>query len=149
MKTSSTSMRQSLLKSIEAAIVSILLTSLVAVAYMVTLPTPEAAASQTTNESFARWKRSMYMPAAIVALIQVPVIVAIARFASVYPSQPVKFQYSLAVTAIAAAIAHLATSPVKGSPNHVATLVGAIAAAAFLTFIGFHRAEVPVGTGEP
>ncbi len=41
------------------------------------------------------------------------------------------------------------TTPLKGSPNHVAPLVGAIAAVTVLTLIGFRREEVAAGTGQP
>lgn len=149
MENSFASIRQSLLQAMKAGLTSLMLSCLVAMAFMVTLPAPEAGASQQTQESYAEWKHSMYMPVAIVTIIHVPLIVALARFASAYPPQPVSFKYSLGVTAVAAALAHLMTTPLKGSPNHVAPLVGAIAAVTVLTLIGFRREEVAAGTGQP
>lgn len=148
METSSASIRHSLLQAIKAGLASLLITSVVFFAYMVTLPTPESGESETTQESYAQWKRSMYIPVAIDAFIQVPLVVALARFASLYPQQPVSFKYSLGITAVAAAFAHLTTAPIKGTPNHVAALVGAIGAMMVLTSIGFRRNEVAAGTGQ-
>jgi len=148
METSSASIRHSFLQAIKAGLASLLLTSVVAIAYMITLPTPESGTSEATQESYAQWKRSMYIPVAIVAFIHVPLVVALARFASVYPPQPVSFKYSLGITAVAAAIAHLTTAPIKGSPNHVAALAGAIAAMMVLTLFGFRREDVAARTGQ-
>ncbi len=141
MDLTSARLRRSLLHAMKAGLVSTLLTSLLAIAYIVTLPEPEAGASQETRESYAEWKQSLYIPVAVVAFIEVPLIVASARFASLYPPQPLKFKCSLGLTALAAAVAHVATASVKGSPNHATGLVGAIAAVILLTSIGFRREE--------
>ena len=148
MENSTASIRHALLQAIKSGLASLMLSCIVAVAYMVTLPTPEAGASLQTQDSYAEWKRSMYMQVAIVACIQVPLIVALARFASAHPPQPVSFKYSLGVTAVAAALAHLTTAPIKGSPNHVAPLIGAMVAVTVLTLIGFRRQDVAAGTGQ-
>lgn len=122
-----------------SACLTFLLTSVVAINYFMTLPVPEAVASIKTVESYADSKRSMYFPVAVVAFIEVPIVVAAARFVSEYPPNPLTFTWSIGIIASFAVVAHIETKPVKGPTNIGLELLVVIGAAFFLTFFGFHN----------
>lgn len=114
-----------------------------AVAYLVTLPIPKPDASQKTKESYASWKESMYIPVGIVAFVVIPFIVAVSRFVSEYPPHPLRFTWSIGISASAAAIIHLATLPVKGTANTGLTLLVVLGTGIVLAAIGFRREMRP------
>ena len=115
MELNSKHIRRSISQSMKAGLLSMLFTSALGIAEVVSLAEPEADASQQSSDSFQRWKQLHVAAVAFAALIVVPLLVAAARFASVFPPRPLNFLVSLGSVAFAAAIAHNAATPVKGA----------------------------------
>ncbi|MCA9173126.1 MAG: hypothetical protein KDB14_01365 [Planctomycetales bacterium] len=123
-------------QAVICALVAVAITTPLGIAYIATLPGPEAGASAETQESYRTWKRSMRIPVAFVCLVLIPGILAAARFASTYPADPLPFWICALVTAFAAGIAHVSTMPIKGGAlvDYLVALAAAIAAAMMLAF---------------
>lgn len=135
--------KEGLMRSILYALFAGLLTALLctglAWAYFLTLPTPSSTASLETLESYASWKRALYVPVGLVAFVVAPITAALARFVSLYPPRPLSFVWSLTIIASVAGITHLTSSPLKGPANTPIVLLS-IAVCALLIFgLGFLR----------
>ena len=134
-------LKRSLLHSLLTAFLTTIVSSVMATAYMATLPTAESTASDETKESYAEWKKSLYGPVAIVALVVAPMVAGVARFTSLYPPCPIKFSWAFTILALVAVIAHWTTSPLKGPPKTGVVLLSVLFFALVILGYGFCRAH--------
>lgn len=130
---------QSILYSLLAALLAALLSAGLACGYFLTLPTPSSTASLETVESYATWKRALYVPVAVVAFVVAPLTVGLARFVSLYPPYPFKFAWSLTIIAAVAGITRLASTPVKDPVNTSIVLLSIVVCAIVMFGLGFKR----------
>jgi predicted membrane protein len=130
---------RSILYSLFAALLTALLSTGLAWAYFLTLPTPSSTASLETLESYALWKKALYVPVGLTALVVAPITAALAKFVSLYPPRPISFVMSLTIIASVAGITHLTSSPLKG-PANIPIVLLSVAVCAILIFgLGFLR----------
>jgi predicted membrane protein len=130
---------RSILYSLFAALLTALLSTGLAWAYFLTLPTPSSTASLETLESYALWKKALYVPVGLTALVVAPITAALAKFVSLYTPRPISFVMSLTIIASVAGITHLTSSPLKG-PANIPIVLLSVAVCAILIFgLGFLR----------
>jgi hypothetical protein len=130
---------RSILYSLFAAILAALLSTGLAWAYFLTLPTPSSTASIETVESYATWKRALNVPVGLVAFVFAPITAGLARFVSLYPPYPLKFVWSLIIIASVAGMTHLTSSSLKGPANTSIVLLSIAVCALSIFGLGFLR----------
>jgi hypothetical protein len=130
---------RSILHSLFAALLTALLSTGLAWAYFLTLPTPSSTDSLETMESYAAWKRALYIPVGLVAFVVAPITAGLARFVSLYPPSPLKFVWSLTIIASVAGITHLTSSPLKGPANTSIVLLSIGVCSLVIFGLGFLR----------
>lgn len=101
--------------------------------------TPSSTDSLETVESYAAWKRALYVPVGLVAFVLAPITTGLARFVSLYPPCPLKFVWSLTIIASVAGITHLTSSPLKGPANTSIVLLSIAVCALVIFGFGFQR----------
>jgi hypothetical protein len=130
---------RSILYSLFAALLTALLSTGLAWTYFLTLPTPSSTASLETLESYALWKKALYVPDGLIAFVVAPITAALAKFVSLYPPCPISFVWSLTIIASVAGITHLTSSPLKGPANTSIVLLSVAVCAILIFGLGFLR----------
>ncbi len=116
--------------------------ALLAVVYFVTLPSPPLNEPPERQIAIREWHRSLVEPVLVATLVNLPVVVATARFASTWPRRPLNFVKSLLITATTAGIAHSWTVPLKGPADNTLIVLTCVVGSAVLLVVWGSRSKV-------
>ncbi|MBL8815945.1 MAG: hypothetical protein JNL58_07925 [Planctomyces sp.] len=128
---------QSAVRAATVAIIAAVLSAAMSVVFW-ELQQPDADLKPEQQQSFRKYKESMYPEVFVRPFAYIFLLVSVAVFASTFPPKPARFTVSLGIMTVVAAIAYVLTMPMKfEGPNDLAVCASIVLTGAFVTQTGF------------